>query len=84
MSHFSKTFAMAAAFGLAFAPIAAQAGTRAASAPVSVDASRVSAPGSEANELGGVFNPLWLILLLAAIAAAAGLASGGGNGRSRG
>ena len=64
MTTLSKTSAIVAAAGLAFAPIAAQAGTRAESSPVAVDLQRGSAPVSEANEILGIDDELFVILLL--------------------
>ncbi len=64
MTTLSKTSAIVAAAGLAFAPIAAQAGTRAESSPVAVDLQRGSAPVSEANEILGIDDALFVILLL--------------------
>ena len=75
----SNLLAVTAALGLAVAPVAAQAGTRAASAPVSIDASRASAPLAGESEVFK-FSPLYLLLFaafLAALIAALG-------GRSRG
>jgi len=79
MEKFRTVLASVAAAGLAIAPIAAEAGTRAASSPVAVDA-RGSAPVAGENELAGS-NLIWLLLLLTVLAAV--LAAGGG-GRSRG
>ncbi len=64
MTTLSKISAIVAAGGLAFAPVAAQAGTRAESSPVAVDLQRGSAPVSEANEILGIDDELLVILLL--------------------
>lgn len=57
-----------AAMGLVFAPIAAQAGTRAADAGVSMDAlSRTAAPMGSAENVGDGI-PMWLLILLFAAA----------------
>jgi len=64
MTTLSKTSAIVAAAGLAFAPIAAQAGTRAESSPVAVDLQRGSAPVSEAHEILGIDDELFVIFLL--------------------
>lgn len=78
----SKIAAAFAVSALAFAPIAAQAGTRAGSSPVSVDVSRVSAPSAGENELAaGKFSLVWLLALLAVIAA---IISATGGDRTRG
>ena len=68
MTSLAKKFSIVAAAGLAFAPIAAQAGTRADSSPVVVDVQRGSAGVTDASNVSG-FNPAWILLLLAAIAA---------------
>jgi hypothetical protein len=68
MSSLSNKFAIVAAAGLAFAPIAAQAGTRAESSPVTVDVQRGSADTTDVSN-AGAFNPAWILLLLAVIAA---------------
>ena len=81
MASLSKTSALIAAAGLAFAPIAAQAGTRAESSPVTIDVQR-AAPGTADASNVGAFNPAWLLLLLAVIAAL--LAGLSGSGRTRG
>ena len=54
--------------GLAFAPIAAQAGTRAETSPVTVDVQRGSADVNDPSNIGA-FNPAWILLILALIAA---------------
>ncbi len=64
MMPLSNISAIAAAAGLAFAPVAAQAGTRAESSPVAVDLQRGSAPVSEANEILGIDDGVFVILLL--------------------
>jgi hypothetical protein len=70
------------ATGLAIAPVAAQAGTRAESSPIAVDAARASAPVDAENDLAKKgFSLVWLLLLLAVIAAVVAAASGG---RTRG
>jgi len=80
MSSLSKRAALFAAAGLAISPIAAQAGTRAEASPVTIDVQR-AAPGTvDANGVGR-FNPAWLLLLLAVIAA---LIAGLSGGRTRG
>jgi hypothetical protein len=73
-----------AAAGMAFAPVASAAGTRAASSPVTVDA-RGSAPVAGESEASGK-SLVWLLLLLAVLAGilAAGGGGGGDGGRSRG
>lgn len=75
-------FATAAA-GLLVAPVAAQAETRASSAPVAADVSRASAGISDQSEIGKKSTLLWLLLLLAAIAALVA-AAGNGDNRTRG
>jgi hypothetical protein len=76
----SKILATAAVASLALAPVAAQAGTRAESSPVSIDVSRASAPVAGQSDLFRM-SPALILLLLALIAAIIALASGG---RSRG
>jgi hypothetical protein len=63
---------------MALAPLAVQAGTRAASSPVAVDGQRGAGPLAEQRELRRPL--LWILLLLAALTAVHD-ASGG---RSRG
>ena len=80
MNKLSTISAAVASVGLMVAPVAAQAGTRAGSSPVTIDVQRASAGTGEANELGQ-FNLAWLLLLLAVIAALVAALSGG---RTRG
>lgn|GEM_PF-3770730 len=82
MTAFPKRFAIVAAAGLAFAPIAAQAGTRAESSPVAVDLQRGSAPVGEANEILGISEEALIILLLLLAAAIALILSGRSRGSS--
>ena len=84
MTSLSKKFAIVAAAGLAFAPIAAQAGTRADSSPVAVDVQRGSADVTDASNASG-FNAAWILLILAAIAAIlAVIAATSSDDRTRG
>ena len=80
MNSLSKTSALIAAAGLAIAPVAAQAGTRAESSPVTIDVQRSAAGTTDASNVNFA-NPAWILLLLAAIAALIAVLSGG---RSRG
>ncbi len=80
MNSVSKTSVLVAAAGLALAPVAAQAGTRAEASPVTIDVQRGTAGVADANGVGH-FNPAWLLLLLALIAA---LVASLGGGRTRG
>ena len=80
MPPLSKTAALIAVTGLAVFPVAVQAGTRAQSSPVTIDVQR-GAPGTADENAAGQFNLLWLLLLLAVIAALVGSLSGG---RTRG
>lgn len=75
----TNVLAVTTALGLAVAPVAAEAGTRAASAPVTIDVARASAP--LAGESDAFKLSPWLLLLLAAFIAALIAALGG---RSRG
>ena len=68
MRRLIQTTALAAAASLALAPVAAQAGTRAESAPVTVDVQRAGQPGAEENALG-LASPLLLLLLISTVAA---------------
>jgi len=76
----AKIFLAAAATSLAIAPVAAQAGTRADSSPVSVDVSRSAAPVAGQNDVVHL-SPALILLFLALIAALVAALSGG---RSRG
>lgn len=80
MNSLSKTSALIAAAGLAIAPVAAQAGTRAESSPVAIDVQRGAAGTTDASNINFA-NPAWILLLLAAIAALIAVLAGG---RSRG
>lgn len=82
MTAFSKSLAVVSAAGLAFAPIAAQAGTRAESSPVVVDVQRGSAPVTDSNEIFGLGNEGYLILLLLLAAAIAAIVAGRSRGSS--
>lgn len=79
MKPASKMFALGAAISMAVSPAVTHAGTRAASSAVDVSMSRAGAPVDAQNELGGE-SLVWLLLLLAAIAAIVVAA----NGKSRG
>jgi hypothetical protein len=82
MTSLSKKFAIVAAAGLAIAPIAAQAGTRAESSPVAVDVQRGSAGTTDVSNAGS-FNPAWVLLLLALIAVILAVVNAT-DGRTRG
>lgn len=82
MTSLSKKFAIVAAAGLAFAPIAAQAGTRAESSPVTVDVQRGAEGTTDANSIRG-FNSAWVLLLLALIAVILAVVNAT-DGRTRG
>lgn len=79
MRSLPKLLALAALATLAVAPVAAQAGTRAESAPVAVDVQRSAGSGSGESEIG-LLNPAWLLLFLAAVAPPVAAVAG----RSRG
>ena len=80
LTSLSKTAALLAMVGLALTPASAQAGTRAQSSPVEIDIQR-RAPDAGDTNAAGQFNLIWLLLLLAVIAALVGTLSGG---RTRG
>ena len=80
MRSLSKISVVTAAAGLALAPVAAQAGTRAASSPVTVDVQRGASGTTDSGAIAG-FNWAWILLLLAAIAALIALID---DGRTRG
>ena len=82
MTALFKSLAVVAAAGLAFAPIAAQAGTRAESSPVAIDVQRGSAPVADGNEIFGLGDEGYLILLLLLAAAIALILSGRTRGSS--
>ncbi len=70
MTRTTKALAAVAVAALAIAPVAAQAGTRAASSPVTVDVSRgADAVAGESDFSGRNRNIAWLLLLLAAVIA---------------
>lgn len=68
MRSLSKTLTAVAAAGMAIAPIAAHAGTRAESAPVSIDTQRASAAVAGESNVAEL-SPLFLIFIAAIIAA---------------
>lgn len=76
----SKFASVSAAAALALSPVAAQAGTRAGSEPVSVEASSLA--NDERGAAAAGFRLEWLLLLLALIGAL--VVAAGGGGRSRG
>lgn len=90
MKKLSRISMALAASMLVLAPVAAQAGTRASSAPVSITLPREQAAGADGAEVAATQMKFdWIILVLVmAVAAALGAAMGGGGGdggtRSRG
>lgn len=78
MKTASRVLVGIAAASLSLAPMAVQAGTRAASSPVAVDVERGASPLADHSELHRSL--LWVLLFLAAVAAI-DTATGG---RSRG